>query len=92
MDSGLQGHPSVRSYQNMRRDVFKFLSGLFAGFAIEHAVTAIYLSAGVIALPVFLGRQWPNWSPWIGAVFYAAVSVWLGYLGWRTKVESKHDA
>lgn len=67
----------------MNRGILKFLSGLFAGFAIEHAVIAIYLSAGVFDLPQFMGRQWPNWSPWFGAAFYAAISIWLGYLAWR---------
>jgi len=75
----------------VRRDVYKFLSGMFAGFAIEHAVIAIYLSAGVFNLPQFVGRQWPNWSPWVGAALYAAISLWLGYIGWRTKKESPHD-
>ena len=76
----------------MRRDIFKFLSGLFAGFAIEHAVIAMYLQAGVLDLPEFMGRQWPDWSPWLGAALYAAISVWLGYLGWRRKAEMKREA
>lgn len=67
----------------MRREILKFLSGLFAGFAIEHAVIAMYLSAGVFELPAIMGRQWPDWSPWLGAALYGAISIWLGYLGWR---------
>lgn len=67
----------------MKRDVFKFLSGLFAGFAIAHAVIAIYHSAGLFDLTQIMGRQWPDWSPWLGAALYGAISVWLGYLGWR---------
>ena len=69
----------------MRRDLLKFLSGMFAGFAVEHAVIAIYMATGVFDLPRFLGRSWPDWSPWLGALLYGAVSVWLGYLGWRKK-------
>ncbi len=74
----------------MKCDLFKFFAGMFAGFAIEHAVVAIYLSLGVFTLPKFLGREWPNWSPWLGAALYAAIALWLGYLGWRKKV-SPHD-
>ena len=69
----------------MRGEIYKFLSGLFAGFAVEHAVIAIYLSMGVFDLPQFMGMQWPDWSPWLGAALYAAVSFWLGYLGWWKK-------
>lgn len=72
-----------RGGEAVKRDIYKFLSGLFAGFAIEHAVTAIYLSANVFDLPQFLGRQWPEWSPWLGAALYAVISIGLGYLGWR---------
>lgn len=76
----------------VKRDIFKFLSGLFAGFAIEHAVIAMYLSAGVLDLPQFMGRQWPDWSPWLAAALYAAIAVWLGYLGWRKKTAAHHEA
>ena len=71
----------------MRREILKFLSGMFTGFAVEHAVIAIYLQVGALDLPEFMGRQWADWSPWLGAALYAAVSVWLGYLGWRRKAE-----
>lgn len=73
------------------REIVKFLSGMFAGFAIEHAVIAIYLSAGVFDLPRFMGRQWPDWSPWLGAALYGAISIWLGYLGWRKKKAAHHQ-
>ena len=76
----------------MKRDILKFLSGLFAGFAIEHAVIAMYLSASVSNLPQFVGRQWPDWSPWLGAALYAAISTWLGYLGWRKKGSERYEA
>ncbi len=76
----------------VKRDIFKFLSGLFAGFAVEHAVIAIYLSAGGFDLPQFMGRQWPDWSPWLGAALYGAIGIWLGYLGWRKKEAAHHEA
>ena len=76
----------------MKREIVKFLSGLFAGFAIEHAVVATYLLAGVFDLPQFMGRQWPDWSPWLGAALYAAISIWLGYLGWRKRGATRHEA
>lgn len=69
----------------MRVEIFKFLCGLFAGFAVEHAVVAMYLSAGVFHLPQFIGVQWPDWSPWLAAALYAAISFWFGRLGWRGK-------
>lgn len=69
----------------MRGEVFKFLSGLFAGFAVEHAVVAMYLSVGVFHLPQFMGTQWPDWSTWLAAALYAAIAFWFGRLGWRKK-------
>lgn len=81
-----------RGRKAVKRDIFKFLSGLFAGFAIEHAVIAMYLSAGVFDLPKFMGRQWPDWSPWLGAALYAAISIWLAYLGWRRNGAAHHEA
>ena len=76
----------------MKREICKFLSGLFGGFAVEHAVIALYLAAGTFDLPRFMGRQWPEWSPWVGAALYAAISAWLGVLGWRTKGAAHHEA
>ncbi len=68
----------------MRRDVYKFLTGMFAGFAIEHALVAVYISQGVLNQPHFFGREWGAGSGWFGAVLYSAISLWLGYLGWRS--------
>lgn len=76
----------------MKREILTFLSGLFAGFAIEHAVIAMYLAAGVFDLPRIMGRQWPDWSPWLGAALYGAVGIWLGYLSWRRKAAAHHEA
>lgn len=74
----------------MNREIVKFMSGLFAGFAVEHAVIAIYLASGVFDLPEFMGRQWPDWSAWLGAALYAAISIWLGFLGWHKKGAAHH--
>lgn len=68
----------------MRRDVYKFLSGMFAGFAIEHALVAVYISQGVLNQPYYFGREWGAGSGWFGAVLYSAISLSLGYLGWRS--------
>ena len=68
----------------MRRDVYKFLSGMFAGFAIEHALVAVYISQGVLNQPHFFGREWGAGSGWFGAVLYLALGLGLGYLGWRS--------
>lgn len=63
----------------MKRDVYKFLCGMVAGFAIEHAMIAVFTSGELH----YFGRDWdPSWG-WLGAVLYSAISLWLGYLGWR---------
>lgn len=68
----------------MRRDVYKFLSGMFAGFAIEHALIAVFISNGGLNQPHYFGRDWGAGSAWFGAVLYLALTLWLGYLGWRS--------
>lgn len=68
----------------MRRDVYKFLSGMFAGFAVEHALIAVFIAQGVLNQPHYFGRDWGAGSGVIGAVFYLALCLWLGYLGWRS--------
>lgn len=76
----------------MKREVFKFLCGLFAGLSLEHAVIAIYMAQGVINQPTFLGRQWGPWSGLVGAAMYLALSLWMGYLGWRKPKEGvRHE-
>lgn len=68
----------------MKRDVYKFLSGMFAGFAIEHALIAVFIAQGALKQPMYFGREWGAQSAWFGAAMYLALCVWLGYLGWRT--------
>ena len=68
----------------MKRDAFKFLSGMFAGFAIEHAVIAVFIAQGDVGKPHYFGREWGAGSGLLGAVLYSAIGLWLGYLGWRS--------
>lgn len=67
----------------MKRDIYKFMSGMFTGFAVEHAVIALYMSQGVLNQPNLFGREWGPGSGWLGALLYTILSLWLGYLGWR---------
>lgn len=67
----------------MRRDVYKFLSGMFAGFAIEHALIAVFMSQGSFGPTHYFGRDWGPGSAWFGAAFYLAICLALGYRGWR---------
>ncbi len=69
----------------MNREASKFFSGAFAGIAYAHAGYAIAASNGIIDEPIFLGRKWGVGFMWTEAVVYAAVSVALGYLGWRSQ-------
>ncbi len=69
----------------MNRDVSKFFCGAFAGIAYAHAGYAIAASSGVIDEPIFLGRKWGVGFMWTEAIAYAAISVALGYVGWRSQ-------
>ena len=69
----------------MNRDVSKFFCGAFAGIAYAHAGYAIAASSGIIDEPIFLGRKWGVGFMWTEAVVYTAISVALGYVGWRSQ-------
>jgi hypothetical protein len=69
----------------MNREVSKFFSGAFAGIAYAHAGYAIAASNGIIDKPIFLGRKWGVGFMWTEAIVYTAISVALGYLGWRSQ-------
>lgn len=69
----------------MNREVSKFLSGAFAGIAYAHAGYAVAASSGIIDEPIFLGRKWGVGFMWTEAVVYTAISVALGYVGWRSQ-------
>jgi hypothetical protein len=69
----------------MKREVSKFFCGAFAGIAYAHAGYAIAASNGIIDEPIFLGRKWGVGFMWTEAVVYTAISVALGYVGWRSQ-------
>lgn len=69
----------------MNRELSKFFSGAFAGIAYAHAGYAVAASNGIIDEPIFLGRKWGVKLMWTEAIAYTAISVGLGYLGWRSQ-------
>lgn len=75
----------------MKREVSKFFCGAFAGIAYAHAGYAIAASAGIIDEPIFLGRKWGVGFMWTEAVVYTAMSVALGYVGWRSKAQELQE-
>lgn len=68
----------------MNREVCKFFSGAFAALAYAHAAYGVATSRGIINEPVFLGRSWGVGYMWTEAAVYSAVSLALGYVGWRS--------
>ena len=75
----------------MKREVSKFFCGAFAGIAYAHAGYAIAASSGIIDEPIFLGRKWGVGFMWTEAVVYTAISVALGYVGWRWEAQELPD-
>jgi hypothetical protein len=69
----------------MNREASKFFCGAFAGIAYAHAGYAIAASSGIIDEPIFLGRKWGVGFMWTEAVVYSAISLALGYVGWRSE-------
>ncbi|OBG79749.1 hypothetical protein [Mycobacterium sp. E3305] len=69
----------------MNREASKFFCGAFAGIAYAHAGYAIAASSGIIDEPIFLGRKWGVGFMWTEAVVYSAISMALGYAGWRQR-------
>jgi hypothetical protein len=76
----------------MKREVSKFFSGAFAGFAFTHVGFAVAIATGIFDEPVFLGRTWSAGFAWIEATSYAVISVALGYAGWRSRSTEPHHA
>jgi hypothetical protein len=72
----------------MNREACKFFAGSFAALAYAHAAYAVATSSGVVDEPVFLGRRWGVGYMWTEAAVYLALSVTLGYLGWRRPPET----
>ena len=75
----------------MKREVCKFFSGSFAALAYAHAAYAVATSRGIINEPVFLGRRWGVGYMWTEAAVYSAVSLVLGYVGWRSKAPARQQ-
>ena len=75
----------------MNREVCKFFSGSFAALAYAHAAYAVATSRGIINEPVFLGRRWGVGYMWTEAAAYSAVSLALGYVGWRSKAGAQQQ-
>jgi hypothetical protein len=69
----------------MNNEVSKFFCGAFAGIAYAHAGYAIAASNGIIDEPIFLARKWGVGFMWTEAVVYTAISLALGYVGWRSQ-------
>lgn len=42
------------------------------------------MAQGALSQPHMFGREWGAGWGWVGAALYGAISIWLGYLGWRS--------
>lgn len=67
----------------MKRDIFKFLSGVAAAASFGHIAAAIATARGMISVPIWRGREWGIGKMLTEAVVYGAIGAGLGYLGWR---------
>ncbi len=70
----------------MNRDIFKFLCGVAAAASFGHVGYAVATARGTISVPIWRGREWGVGKMLIEAVIYGAISVGLGYLGWRSEL------
>lgn len=64
--------------------MYKFLAGLFAGFAITHLGFALFADMSSLR---FFGRTWSAGYIWGEVVLYSALALLFAYLGWRTKTQ-----
>ncbi|MCH9640515.1 MAG: hypothetical protein K0U70_00405 [Actinomycetia bacterium] len=62
--------------------MYKFLAGLFAGFAITHLGFALFADMSSVQ---FFGTTWSAGYIWSEVVLYSALTLLFAYLGWRTK-------
>lgn len=62
--------------------MYKFLAGLFAGFALTHLGYALF---GDMDSLRFFGRTWSVGFVSGEVVVYSALTLLFAYLGWRTK-------
>ena len=68
-----------RSAQTYARSMYRFLAGLFAGFAITHLGYALFADMKSLQ---FFGRTWSSGFVWGEVVIYTALMVLFAYLGW----------
>lgn len=83
MATGIQPGGTGSGRPLRKREVYKFLSGFFAGAGVVHANIGFAIITGMFNEPHYLGRTWSATSLWIGASAYFFASLVLGYLGWR---------
>ena len=69
----------------MKRDIFTFLCGMAAAASFGHVGYAVATARGTISVPIWRGRQWGVDKMLIEAMIYGAISVAVGYLGWRSE-------
>ena len=69
----------------VKRDIFKFLSGMAAAASFGHVVYAVATARGMILAPVLRGREWGVGKMLTEAVAYGVIGAGLGYIGWRPK-------
>jgi hypothetical protein len=67
----------------VKRDIFKFFSGVAVAASFGHVAYAVATARGTISVPVWRGREWGVGKMLIEAVVYGAIAAGLGYLGWR---------
>ena len=65
--------------------MYRFLAGLFCGFAIVHLGCALFVDMDSLKL---FGRNWSIGAVWGEFVVYSALTLIFAYLGWRTKTSS----
>lgn len=66
--------------------MYRFLAGLFGGFAIIHLVCALFVDMNSLKL---FGRTWSTGFVWGEVVVYSGLTLLFAYLGWRTKTSSE---
>ncbi len=66
--------------------MYRFLAGLFAGFAITHLGFALFADMNSLQ---FMGRTWSAGYIWGEVVVYSALALLFSYLGWGKMTSAK---
>lgn len=69
--------------------MFKFLAGLFAGFAITHLGYVLFADVDSFR---FFGRTWSVGFAWGEVVVYSALTLLFAYLAWRPKTSTARQS